>query len=144
MEQEGLFYENRFLESWAGAIITNPSTAIVELVANCWDAYATEVKITWPDFKAEGHFIISDNGVGMTRDEFDYIWRAMSYDRVARYGPTSMVKAVLPASVFVANTISPQRKTDSSSPTRSSANRISLWFLKRLNSLGRGLLDTAR
>ena len=89
MEQEGLFYENRFLESWAGAIITNPSTAIVELVANCWDAYATEVKITWPDFKAEGHFIISDNGVGMTRDEFDYIWRAMSYDRVARYGPTS-------------------------------------------------------
>lgn len=89
MQQEGLFYENRFLESWAGSIITNPSTAIVELVANCWDAYATEVKIAWPDFKSGKHFAISDNGVGMTREEFQYIWRAMSYDRVARYGTTA-------------------------------------------------------
>lgn len=51
MQQEEIFYEDRFLESWAGSIITNPSTAIVELVANCWDAYATEVKIDWPDPK---------------------------------------------------------------------------------------------
>lgn len=35
LQQEDLFYEDRFLESWAGPIITNPSTAIVELVANC-------------------------------------------------------------------------------------------------------------
>ena len=89
MEQEGLFYEDRFLESWAGSIITNPSTAIVELVANCWDAYATEVNISWSDFKAERQFSISDNGIGMTRDEFKFIWRAMSYDRVTRHGTTS-------------------------------------------------------
>lgn len=89
MEQEGLFYEDRFLESWAGSIITNPSTAIVELVANCWDAYATEVHISWSDFKAERQFSISDNGIGMTRDEFKFIWRAMSYDRVTRHGTTS-------------------------------------------------------
>lgn len=89
MDQESLFYEDRFLESWAGAIITNPSTAIVELVANCWDAYSTEVKINWPDFSSEDHFSITDNGLGMTREEFQYIWRAMSYDRVSRYGHTS-------------------------------------------------------
>lgn len=89
VEQEGLFYEDRFLESWAGSIITNPSTAIVELVANCWDAYATEVNISWSDFKAERQFSISDNGIGMTRDEFKFIWRAMSYDRVTRHGTTS-------------------------------------------------------
>ncbi|MBZ0091241.1 MAG: ATP-binding protein [Sulfuricellaceae bacterium] len=89
MEQEGLFYEDRFLESWAGSIITNPSTAIVELVANCWDAYATEVNISWSDVKAERQFSISDNGIGMTRDEFKFIWRAMSYDRVTRHGTTS-------------------------------------------------------
>lgn len=89
MEQEGLFYEDRFLESWAGSIITNPSTAIVELVANCWDAYATEVNISWSDIKAERQFSISDNGIGMTRDEFKFIWRAMSYDRVTRHGTTS-------------------------------------------------------
>ena len=89
MEQGSLLYENRFLESWAGSIITNPSTAIVELVANCWDAYATEVRITWPDRISEKQFSVSDNGVGMTREEFQYIWRAMSYDRVGRYGPTA-------------------------------------------------------
>jgi hypothetical protein len=32
MQQEEIFYEDRFLESWAGPIVTNPSTAIVELV----------------------------------------------------------------------------------------------------------------
>jgi len=39
MEQRTLLYDERFLESYAGAIITDPATAIVELVANCWDAY---------------------------------------------------------------------------------------------------------
>ena len=39
MEQRALLYDERFLESYAGAIITDPATAIVELVANCWDAY---------------------------------------------------------------------------------------------------------
>lgn len=89
VQQADIFYEDRFLESWAGSIITNPSTAIVELVANCWDAYATEVKITWPDPKLGKQFSISDNGKGMTKDEFDYIWRAMSYDRVAKTGSTT-------------------------------------------------------
>jgi len=89
MNQESLFYEDRFLESWAGAIISKPSTAIVELVANCWDAYSTEVKITWPDISAQRQFSISDNGTGMTREEFQYIWRAMSYDRIKRFGRTS-------------------------------------------------------
>ena len=49
VDQPDFFYEDRFLESWVGSIISDPSTAIVELVANCWDAYATDVKITWPD-----------------------------------------------------------------------------------------------
>ena len=89
MQQEDIFYEDRFLESWAGSIITNPSTAIVELVANCWDAYATEVNISWPDPKKNKQFSISDNGKGMTKAEFDYIWRAMSYDRIAKTGSTT-------------------------------------------------------
>lgn len=88
MEQQSLFYEDRFLESWAGAIVTSPAIAIVELVANCWDAYATEVDIFWPDHKSDRVFSIKDNGVGMTSDEFQYIWRAMSYDRIKRYGAT--------------------------------------------------------
>lgn len=89
LQQEEIFYEDRFLESWAGSIVTNPSTAIVELVANCWDAYATEVQITMPDPKTNKQFSITDNGKGMTKDEFDYIWRAMSYDRIAKGGTTT-------------------------------------------------------
>ncbi|KWH08207.1 hypothetical protein WT58_00150 [Burkholderia territorii] len=106
MQQEDLFYEDRFLESWAGAIITDPSTAIVELVANCWDAYATEVKISWPDPKSNKQFSISDNGKGMTKAEFDYIWRAMSYDRIAKGGATTAPPPGvegLPRSVFGKN-----------------------------------------
>ncbi|VVE50313.1 ATP-binding protein [Pandoraea cepalis] len=89
MDTQGLLYEDRFLESWAGAIITTPSTAIVELVANAWDAYATKVDITLPDAKNNVQFSITDNGKGMTLAEFQYIWRAMSYDRIAKFGPTT-------------------------------------------------------
>lgn len=86
--QDDLFYDERFLESWAGSIVSNPSTAIVELVANCWDAYSTEVKIVWPDVTQNKQFSISDNGLGMTKDEFQFIWRTMSYNRLAHGGLT--------------------------------------------------------
>lgn len=80
MEQEPLF-DKRFLNNYAGTIVSEPATAIVELVANCWDAYATEVNITLPNFKTGCHFKIVDNGKGMTRDEFEHIWRTWSYNR---------------------------------------------------------------
>jgi hypothetical protein len=88
LEQEPLFDE-RFLNNYAGNIISDPTTAIVELIANCWDAYATEVQFTLPDAKAGRHFKIVDNGKGMTRDEFEYIWRTWSYNRLAAQGHTS-------------------------------------------------------
>lgn len=89
MEQQTLLYDERFLENHAGAIITDPATAIVELVANCWDAYATEVRITWPDTKEEKQFKILDNGHGMTRDEFQNIWRTIDYNRLKNQGRTT-------------------------------------------------------
>ncbi len=73
LQQDDMFYEDRFLESWAGSIITNPSTAIVELVANCWDSYATEVNISWPDPKKNKQFSISDNGKGMTKSALQFL-----------------------------------------------------------------------
>lgn len=87
MEQKTLLYDERFLESYAGAIITDPATAIVELVANCWDAYATDVSITWPDATQHKQFKIVDNGHGMTRDEFQHIWRTIAYNRLSSGGP---------------------------------------------------------
>jgi hypothetical protein len=106
MEQQSLLYENRFLESWVGSIITKPSTAILELVANCWDAYSTQVDITWPDVEQNRQFSIVDNGKGMTKKDFEYIWRAMSYDRRIRYGSTVTPPADvqgLPRTVFGRN-----------------------------------------
>lgn len=88
MEQTTLFYDERFLESYAGAIIADPSTAIVELVANAWDAYATNVNVTWPDTETQRQFKISDNGLGMTRDEFQHIWRTIAYNRLSASGST--------------------------------------------------------
>jgi len=89
MEQTTLLYDERFLESYAGAIITDPATAIVELVANCWDAYATEVRIVWPDAALQRQFKIADNGHGMTREEFQHIWRTIAYNRLSLGGNTT-------------------------------------------------------
>ena len=89
MEQATLLYDERFLESYAGSIITDPATAIVELVANCWDAYATKVSIAWPNTETQKQFKITDNGHGMTREEFQYIWRTIAYNRVSAQGTTT-------------------------------------------------------
>jgi hypothetical protein len=86
MEQRSLLYDARFLESYAGAIVTDPATAIVELVANCWDAYATQVEIAWPNIESGRQFGIKDNGHGMTRDEFQHIWRTIAYNRLSVQG----------------------------------------------------------
>lgn len=89
MDETGdLFFEKRFLETYAGPIMSDPTVAIVELVANTWDAYATKVNIDWPNGAIERQFVIEDNGKGMSFKEFAFIWRAMSYDRVSRFGTT--------------------------------------------------------
>jgi len=106
VEQQNLLYDQRFLETYAGAIVTDPATAIVELVANCWDAYSTGVNITWPDAKTGTSFAIEDDGHGMTRDEFRHIWRTFAYNRLAHGGsriePPSDVSGT-PRSVFGQN-----------------------------------------
>ncbi|HMG48844.1 MAG TPA: sensor histidine kinase [Allosphingosinicella sp.] len=47
-------------------LVGKQETALIELVKNCYDADATEVKVT---FGLGGVIIIDDNGTGMTRDE---------------------------------------------------------------------------
>jgi Histidine kinase-, DNA gyrase B-, and HSP90-like ATPase len=83
---QGTLFDERFLGKHAGAIMADPTTALVELVANCWDAYATEVNIGWPDTKSNTPFSIADNGCGMTKDEFSTRWRTLDYDRAAHQG----------------------------------------------------------
>ena len=86
-QRQGLLFGDRFLDRLAGQkLLQSPRTAIVELVANCWDAGATEVKIVWPERNTERTFSISDNGCGMTAEEFDKRWRTLAYDRIAEQG----------------------------------------------------------
>lgn len=80
---QGSLFEDGFLRrSIKNGITTNPETAITELVANAWDAGATEVDITIPS-SIGNLLIISDNGEGMTREEFFERWMTLSYNRAA-------------------------------------------------------------
>lgn len=78
-------FSKRFLDEHSGKIISNPKIALVELVANCWDAGAKNVNITWPS-EEEGYFEISDDGTGMTKNEFESIWPELNYNRIENIG----------------------------------------------------------
>ncbi len=74
-----------FLEDHAGRIISDPQIAIVELVANSWDAGARNVEILWPS-QLDGEFAITDDGEGMTKSEFEKIWVELRYNRELNQG----------------------------------------------------------
>ena len=47
-------------------------TAISELFKNAYDAYADNVVVDY--FRSDGLFILRDDGIGMTKDEFENRW----------------------------------------------------------------------
>lgn len=53
-------------------------TAISELFKNSYDAYATIAKVDF--FKTLNLFVLSDNGIGMTRNDFENKWLAIGTD----------------------------------------------------------------
>lgn len=87
-KQEVLF-DNRFLDRYAGPIISDPAVAIVELVANAWDAYATRVDVIWPKRTEKIPFSIRDNGKGMTAGQFERRWKTLDYNRTVEEGQKS-------------------------------------------------------
>ncbi|SHI04611.1 ATP-binding protein [Desulfofustis glycolicus] len=83
-KQIPLFEEN-FIRRTHSAVVNQPDIALTELVANCWDAGACTVTIKIPDERNK-FLIITDDGVGMTGDEFNHRWRTLSYDRKRHQG----------------------------------------------------------
>ena len=84
-KQTALF-DDRFLESFAGkGIISDPKIAIIELIANAWDAASTRVEIVWP-IEDGDNFSITDNGHGMTESQFNKRFRTLAYDRNKEQG----------------------------------------------------------
>ena len=61
---QGVLFDDKFLDKYAGPIICDAAVAIVELVADAWDAYATRVDIIWPKRSQNIAFSITDNGRG--------------------------------------------------------------------------------
>jgi hypothetical protein len=104
---QGTLFEERFLGRYAGGIMSDPTTALVELVANAWDAYATRVDITWPSSETKTLFSILDNGSGMTQQEFEVRWRTLDYNRLVHQGdhtpPPEELTDALPRPVYGRN-----------------------------------------
>ena len=83
--QQELYFGEGFLDDHAGSIVKDPHVAIIELIANSYDAGATEVQIEWPD-TIGGRFSISDNGEGMNFEEFTIRWKTLNYTRQTHQG----------------------------------------------------------
>ena len=66
--QTSLFEEDYLLRE-LGQLAHTPQVALTELVANAWDAGASNVDITIPDERG-GELTIIDDGHGMTKDQF--------------------------------------------------------------------------
>lgn len=78
-------FGDNFLKHHAGQIITDQRFAIIELVANSWDAGAAKVEIKWPN-NSDRIFEIKDNGIGMTYNEFRQRWCTLNYNRLDEQG----------------------------------------------------------
>lgn len=80
-------YDDRFIQQLIGtSMISSVRVAITELIANAWDAGATEVTIHWPEDSSDDEFYIRDNGIGMSQEQFTGRFMRISYDRISAQG----------------------------------------------------------
>jgi hypothetical protein len=82
---QGSLFEEDYLVRTLGALTNYPEVALTELVANAWDAGATEVKIAIPTVRGK-KIIIEDNGVGLSKEDFHYRWMRLGYNRIKHQG----------------------------------------------------------
>jgi len=79
-------FDPNFLDDHAKRIVNDPKIALVEIVANAWDAGADTVRLTWPKDSVPEVLSIEDNGIGMTRDQFLHRWLELNYNRLKAQG----------------------------------------------------------
>jgi hypothetical protein len=83
--QGSLFEQDYLLRSLSGGIVSQPDTALTELVANAWDAGANHVNIFIPD-KIGDQLVVEDDGTGLTKEDFYQRWMKLRYNRVSHQG----------------------------------------------------------
>ena len=89
MEQEPfrLTISLNVLEHLGINLYSNVPAVLSEIVANAWDADASEVRVTWD--RAAGRIVIQDDGVGMTPSEINERFLNVGYRRRdGQPGPT--------------------------------------------------------
>jgi hypothetical protein len=81
----GSLFEEGYLVRTMGALVHNADIALTELVANAWDAGATQVEIFIPeDYRQK--LIVLDNGTGLSKDQFEQRWMKLGYNRLKHQG----------------------------------------------------------
>lgn len=83
---EGSLFEEDYIRRTSGLIAHVPDLALTELVANAWDAGATQVSIQIPSQHGET-LSIEDDGAGMTPEQFAQRWMTLGYNRLRHQGP---------------------------------------------------------
>jgi hypothetical protein len=82
--QHSLFEEDYLLRE-LGQVAHVPQIALTELVANAWDAGSSSVDLQLPA-EIGGTLVITDDGHGMTREQFVRRWMTLRYDRSKHQG----------------------------------------------------------
>ena len=77
----GSLFEDDYLVRNLGRIAQDPEVALTELVANAWDAGASQVDITIPTSRLL-NLVVEDDGHGMSSAQFRGRWMKLSYDRL--------------------------------------------------------------
>lgn len=83
--QSSLFEEDYLLRE-LGQVAHVPQVALTELVANAWDAGASKVDLQLPT-EIGGTLTVTDDGHGMTPEQFVKRWMTLRYDRLKHQGP---------------------------------------------------------
>uniref|UniRef100_UPI004047240D ATP-binding protein n=1 Tax=Rheinheimera sp. TaxID=1869214 RepID=UPI004047240D len=83
---QGSLFEEDYLLRELGQVAHVPQVALTELVANAWDAGATKVQLIIPS-EIGSSMTISDNGHGMTAEQFKRRWMTLRYNRLKHQGP---------------------------------------------------------
>ena len=96
MEIKPKLTEKAFKEH-INSITSNSLNAIIEIIANSYDAGATKLDITWPlmntldKFQESRTAIFKDNGSGLSKEDFQEIWNELSYNRIENQGKYVML-----------------------------------------------------
>jgi hypothetical protein len=81
----GSLFEEGYLVRTMGALVHSPDIALTELVANAWDAGATQVEILIPE-DYQQKLVVSDNGTGLSKEQFEQRWMKLGYNRLKHQG----------------------------------------------------------